>query len=127
MRTKRIFSETSEVIKDLKDYKDAFIKRGYQSKMLDHHFVRAMSVDRKILKIRRSHLTFSTYLKKLLPNIKNVIDEHWHILSIKENLRKVFDKRPFIAYGRNTKFFESARGFILEYKKFLNYTFFQTI
>ena len=49
LRIKRIYSETSEVINPLKDLKDAFIKRGYQSKILDHHFERAMSVDQKIL------------------------------------------------------------------------------
>ena len=46
--------------------------------------------------------TVSTYIHQTLPNIKNVIDKHWHILSINENVRKVFDKRPFIAYRRNT-------------------------
>ena len=51
-------------------------------------------------------LTFN----KTLPNIKNVIDQHWHILSINENLRKVFDKRPFIAYRGNTNLFQLIRG-----------------
>ena len=46
LRIKRI---CSEVVKHLKDLKDAFIKKGYQSKILDHHFERAMSVDRKTL------------------------------------------------------------------------------
>ena len=41
-------------------------------------------------------------LNKTLPNIKIVTDRHWHILFIKENLRKVFDNRPFIAYRRIT-------------------------
>ena len=49
LRKKRICSEKSEVIKHLKDLKDAFIKRGYQSKILDHYIERAMNVDRKIL------------------------------------------------------------------------------
>ena len=49
LRIKRICSETSEVIKHLKDLKDTSIKRGYQSKVLDHQFERAMSMDRKIL------------------------------------------------------------------------------
>ena len=39
----------AEVITSLKDLKDAFTKRGYQSKILDHQFKRAMTVDRKIL------------------------------------------------------------------------------
>ena len=44
-----VCSKTSEVIKHLKDLKDSFIKRGYESKILDHHFERTMSVDREIL------------------------------------------------------------------------------
>ena len=39
----------SEVIKHLKDLKETFIKRGYQSRILDHHFERGLSVDRKAL------------------------------------------------------------------------------
>ena len=42
---KQIISEKSEVIKHLKDLKDVYIKRGYQSKILDHHFEKATSVD----------------------------------------------------------------------------------
>ena len=51
-------------------------------------------------------LTFN----KTLPNIKNVIDQHWHILSINESLWKVLDKRPSIAYGRNTNLYQLIRG-----------------
>ena len=79
---KQICSKTSEVIKHLKNLKDAFIRRGYQSKILDHHFERAMNIDRKILLENKeksstqgnllSVLTFN----KTLPNIKNVIDKH---------------------------------------------------
>ena len=42
LHIKQIWSETLEVIKHLKDLKDTFIKRGYQSKVLDHHFERAL-------------------------------------------------------------------------------------
>ena len=49
LRIKQICSETSEVIKNLRDLKYAFIERGYHSKILDHHFERAMNVDRKML------------------------------------------------------------------------------
>ena len=38
LHIKRICSETSELIKHLKYLKDAFTKRGYQSKILDNHF-----------------------------------------------------------------------------------------
>ena len=79
---KQICSKTAEVIKHLKNLKDAFIRRGYQSKILDHHFERAMNINQKILLENKeksstqgnllSVLTFN----KTLPNIKNVIDKH---------------------------------------------------
>ena len=42
---KQICCETTEGIKQLKDLRDAFIKRGYQSRILDHQFERAISID----------------------------------------------------------------------------------
>ena len=99
MHIKQICSETSEVIKNLKDLKDAFIKRGYYSKILDHHFERAMNVDRKILlenkekPSNQGNLPLVLTYNKTLPNIQNVRDKDWYILSINENLPEVFDKR----------------------------------
>ena len=73
----------------MKGLKDAFIKKGYHFQRLDHPFERAMSgADRKILLENKEKpstqgnvpllLTFN----KTLPNIKNVVNKHWHILSI---------------------------------------------
>ena len=71
LRIKRICSKTSEAIKQLKDLKDAFIKRGYQSKILHHHFEKSTGVDRNPVRkqgeaIYPRKLTISTYLQ---PNI----------------------------------------------------------
>ena len=116
LRIKRICSETSEVIKHLKDPKDGFIKRDYRSKIVNHHFERAMSVDRKVLLENKEkpstqgNLPLVRTFNKTLPNIKNVIDKHWHILSINENLQRVFNKRPFIAYRRNTNLHQLIGG-----------------
>ena len=116
LRVKRIYSETSEVIKHLKDLKDAFIERGYQSKILDHHFERVMIVDRKILLENKEkpstqgNLPLVLTFNKTLSNIKNIIYKHWHILSINENLRKVFDEKPFIAFRRNTSLCQLIGG-----------------
>ena len=51
-------------------------------------------------------LTFN----KTSPNIKKVIDQHWDIVSINENWRKVSDKRPVIAYWRNTNLYQLLGG-----------------
>ena len=123
MHIKQICSETSEVIKNLKDLKDAFIKRGYYSKILDHHFERAMNVDRKILLENKEkpsaqgNLPLVLTYNKTLPNIQNVRDKDWYILSINENLPEVFDRRPFIAYRRNTNLFQLIGGNRIEHAR----------
>ena len=38
------------------------------------------------------------------------MDKHWHILSINENLRKVFDKKPLISHRRNTNLHQLIGG-----------------
>ena len=107
--------KTSEVIKHLKNLKDDFIKRGYQSEILDHHFKRAMSVDRKVLLENKKpstqgNLSLVLTFNKTLPTIKNVTDKHRHILYINGFLRNVFDKRPFIAYRRYTNLHQLIEG-----------------
>ena len=75
-----------------------------------------MNVDKKILleskekpSTQENLLLVLTYSKSL-PIIKNVINKLWHILSINENLRQAFDKRPFIAHRRNTDLYQVIRG-----------------
>ena len=111
---KQTCSKTSHVIKHLNDLKDAFIQRGYQSKTLKYHFQRAIS--RKILLENKEKpstqgnvllvLTFN----KLLTNIKIARDKHSHILPFKENLRKVFNKRPSIAHRKNANLHQLIKG-----------------
>ena len=36
-----------------------------------------------------------------LPFVKNVIDKHWHIVSINKKFKKTFDKKSFIGCRRN--------------------------
>ena len=62
-----------------------------------------MSVDRKILLENKEkpstqgNLPLVLTSDKTLPNIKNDMDKHWYILSVNENVQKVFDKRSLIA------------------------------
>ena len=96
--------------------KDALVKEGYQSKTLDHHFERAMIADRKILLQNKDkpstqrNLPLVLTFNKTLSNIKNIIDKHWHTLSIDKNLRKIFDKRPFIVYRRDNNSHQLVGG-----------------
>ena len=73
----------------MKGLKDAFIKKGSHFQHLGHHFERAMSgVDRKILLENKekpstqANVPLLLTFNKTLPNIKNVVNKHWYILSI---------------------------------------------
>ena len=74
---------------NLKDLKDTFVKRGYPSKILDHHFERAMSEDQKILLENKEkastqgNLPLVLTFNKTLLNIKNVINIGIFYLSMK--------------------------------------------
>ena len=58
--------------------------------ILDHHFERALWVDRKALSRTKEKLATQENIPlvvkfgETLQNIKNTIDKHWHILSIQE-------------------------------------------
>ena len=36
-----------------------------------------------------------------LPDVKQIINKHWHLLQINSNLRTAFEQEPIIAHGRN--------------------------
>ena len=38
---------------------------------------------------------------KTLPNVKQIINKHWHLLQINSNLGSAFEQEPTIAYRRN--------------------------
>ena len=75
-----------------------------------------LGVDQKILlgikekPSTQGNLQLVLTFNETLPNIENVINTHWHILSTNENLRKVFDKRPFTSCRRNTNLHQLLRG-----------------
>ena len=84
-----------------------------------------MNVDRKILlenkktPYTQDNLPLVLTFNITLTNLKTVIDKHSHILSINEKLQNVFDKRPFIAYRRNTILYQLIRGNLIFKNKVL--------
>ena len=48
--------------------------------------------------------------KRTLPNIKETIDKHWHLLQINPTLRNTFQERPIIAHKKNRNLKEIIGG-----------------
>ena len=38
---------------------------------------------------------------KTLPNIKTMLEKHWHILNINLELKKIFENKPLLTFRRN--------------------------
>ena len=58
----------------------------------------------------QENLSLVVTFNEILPNVKNVIDKHWHNLSNNEKFWKAFDKKRFIAYRRNNNLHQIFGG-----------------
>ena len=104
---KKICSETSELNKHLNELKESFINRGYKEHFLTDQFNRISEVTREALLTSKQKIANKPRIplvlkfNRTLPNIKKVIDEHWHLLQINPKLKNAFQGKPIIAYKRN--------------------------
>ena len=48
-----------------------------------------------------NHLTLCVTYNKTLPNMKTIIEKHWHILNVNPELRKVLENKPLLAFRKN--------------------------
>ena len=107
LHLEKICTKTPELSKDLQVLKRSFISRGINEKFLDTEFQRLPEIDRNALlapKLKEKDqiiISFVTTYNKTLPNAKQIIIKHWHLLQINSNLRTAFGKEPNIAYRRN--------------------------
>ena len=107
LRLKKICSETSELNKHLNDLKESFINRSYKEHFRTDQFNRISEVTREALLTSKQKIANKPRIplvlkfNRTLPNIKKVIDEHWHLLQINPKLKNAFQGKPIIAYKRN--------------------------
>ena len=107
LRLKKICSETPELNKHLNDLKESFINRSYKKHFHTDQFNRISEVTREALltsnqKIaNKPRIPLVLKFNRTLPNIKKVIDEHWHLLQISLRIKNAFQMKPIITYKRN--------------------------
>ena len=98
LHIKRICSKTSEVIKHVKGLKDiCFYQWGYQSKILDYHLERAMSVDQKIRLENKEKLYLKTLKSRNNQDIVHHALQDWTIFVVNKlsRLKHSRQKKPF--------------------------------
>ena len=107
LRLQKICSKTSQLNKHLNELKESFINRGYNENFLTDQFSRISEVTMEaLLTLKRETANkprppLILKFNRTPPNIKGIIDKHWHLLQISPKLRNTFQEKPIIAYKRN--------------------------
>ena len=107
LRLRKICSKDKDYEESLENLKHSFLQRGYQQNNLNEQFQKASSRNRKNLlqynenKTCTPKVPFITTYNKQLPKFKTVIEKHWNLLQINEDLKHTFKDPPIYAYRRN--------------------------
>ena len=94
--------ETLELSKNLQVLKESFINRDFNEKLLDTEFQRLPKIERNALLTPRwkekdqNIIYFLITCNKILSNVKQIINKHWHLLKINSNLRTAFEHSIYI-------------------------------
>ena len=57
-----------------------------------------------------NHLTLCVTYNKTLPNIKTILEKHWHMLNVNPELKKVFENKPLLAFRKNKNLRQLIEG-----------------
>ena len=92
-RIKRICSTFEEYRKHSQDLIKRFVEKGYNESTVRKQIERFDHLDRSLLlkhckPKRKDSIPFSVTYSPVLPNIKEIINKHWHILSIGNSFDK---------------------------------------
>ena len=108
LRIKRICSAFEEYRKHFQDLIKRFVEKGYNEFTVRKQIERVdnldISLDLKHCKPKRKDtIPFSLTYNPVLPNIIEIINKQWHILSIDSTFKEIFNNlQPMIAFRKNT-------------------------
>ena len=121
LRLKRICSTTEEYEKHTENLKKQLIKKGYPETMVIEEIQKATNQDRTRLLNKEktetgNHLTLCVTYSKTIPNIKTILEKHWHILNVSPELKKVFENKPLLNFRKNKNLRQLIGGSAIEKK-----------
>ena len=108
LRIKRICSIFEEHGKHSQDLIKRFTEKGYNESTIRKQIERVDHLDRSLLlknckPKRKDSIRFSVTYNSLLPNIKEIINKHWHICNIDSSFKEIFNSSQLtIAFRENT-------------------------
>ena len=107
LRVKRICFTNSKFEAHINAIKDQFVKRGYQKNLIENQIDKVAKLDRNVLLAdqnkskKASCLPLSVTFNRALPNTKNILQQHRHLLKIDSILEDTFQQTTILAFCRN--------------------------
>ena len=107
LRIKCICSTLEEYRKHSQDLIKRFVEKGYNELTVRKQIERVDHLDRSLLlkhckPKHKDTIPFSLTYNPVLPNIKEIINKYWHILSINITFKEIFSNLQLIAFRKNT-------------------------
>ena len=106
LRAKKICSSSTEADDSMEQIKVKFKNRGYPDTKLDRQKEKTTCINREDLlqdkeKEKSKRIPFTTTFNKELPEIKSIVNKHWHLLQTNRDIAPSFEERPVLAFRRN--------------------------
>ena len=96
LRVKRICSTNSKFEAHVNTIRDQFVKRAYEKTLIENQIEKFAKLDRSVLLAEKNkskkalRLPLSVTYNRTLSNIKNILQQHWHLLKIDPTSEETF-------------------------------------
>ena len=82
------------------------MEKGYKEYIIRNQIEKVDNLRDQLLNktnaVRKIVIPFSVTYSPILPNIREIINKHWHMLNINNTFANVFKATPVIAFRKNT-------------------------
>ena len=108
LKIKCVCSTFDEYKKHSNDLVKRFVEKGYKENIIRNQTEKVDNFERSTLlnkpnAVRKNVIPFSVTYSPHLPNIREIINKHWHILNINNTFGNVFKATPIIAFREKIK------------------------
>ena len=107
LRIRRICSTFQEYHSHSRKLIEQFVNKGYKKDVVTQQIQKVDQLDRKqLLHQQKRHdkqcIPLSVTYSRSLPNLKDIITKHWHILQANQSCKETFSTLPIIAFRKGT-------------------------
>ena len=122
LRIKRICTSTEEYKTHCTALRQQLVEKRYNANLIKEQIERVDCLDRELLIIENKPkkskiIPLSVTYNKNLPNIKSILDKHWHILKSNNQHEQIFKENPIIAFRKNKSLKDIIGGNTIEENK----------